>query len=246
MLRKTLILAAAMALLAGPALASGLFTGLPASTSAGTQSVGAPTTGGGPITAGGCIPMDTGNTQGINPASQCVSPSQLESWGNGAAMMYSTAYIPNTVTLATLGNDTLGINGSIWLAQLDLPVSFLVTNVSCLNGSAVGTDNLVYGIYNATTGSLLASTALAGVLSANANVFQTVIPLTAPVTLAAGTYLIALQTNGTTAKFRTITANGITGRVETSQTGVFGTLPTLTGTSLTASAANKGPICFVN
>jgi hypothetical protein len=242
---KRTLLALAAVLIASSALAAGNFTGLPAATSPGTVSVGAPTTGGGPITPGGCIPMDTGNVSGINPATMCVSPSQLDLWGSGVQLSYSTAQVPGSVPLASLGNDTTPVSGTIYLAQLILPVNFTITNIACLNGSAAATDKYVYGLYNQATGALLASTALAGVTASGANAFQAVIPLTAPYAAAAGSYLVALQANGTTTRFRTITAAAQPGWIEASQTGVFGTLPTLSPVPSTFTA-NVGPICFVN
>ncbi len=243
-LLRAIAFAAALAVPA-VALAAGNFTGFPASSAAGTPSTNAPATGGGPITSGGCIPMDTGNPSGINPATQCVSPSQLTNYVNGVQLSYATAAVPNTVTLATLGNDTTPVSGTIYLAQINIPVGFVVTNISCLNGSAAATDKYVYGLYNGSNGALIASTALAGVTAANTNVFQTVIPLTAPYTAALtnGIYYIALQTNGTTTRFRTITANGANDLTK-SQTGVFGTLPQIT--LPTTFTVNVGPICFVN
>jgi hypothetical protein len=184
--------------------------------------------------------MDTGNPNGVNPATVCVSPSQLSSYA-GVQLSYSTAAVPATVPLASLGNDTTPVAGTIYIAQINLP-AFTVTNISCLNGSVASTNNLVYGLYNA-SGNLVASTALAGVVAANANVFQTVIPLTSPYAAAAGQYFIAYQTNGTTTRFRTITVNGA-GDLTASYTGAFGTLPAITPP--TGFTANVGPICFVN
>jgi hypothetical protein len=239
-MRKTLLALAAI-LFASPVLAAGNFVGLPAATGPGTPSVGA-TGVGGPISASGCIPMDTGFPSGINPATQCVSPSQLaNSLTGGVQLSYSTAAVPATVPLASLGNDTTPVSGTIYVAAIQLP-AFTVTNISCLNGSAASTNNLVYGLYNS-SGSLVASTALAGVVAASPNAFQTAIPLTAPYVAAAGQYLVAYQTNGTTTRFRTITANGA-GDLTGSYTGVFGTLPSIA--IPTAFVVNVGPICFVN
>jgi len=238
-MKRTLLALAAVTLLTGAALAAGNFTGLPAATGPGSASVGA-TGVGGPINPAGCIPMDTGFPSGINPATQCVSPSQLTAASSGVALSYSTAQV-GAVPLASLGNDTTPVAGSIYVAQLNLP-AFTVTNIACLNGSAAATNNLVYGLYNA-SGALVANTALAGVVASGTNAFQAVIPLTSPYVAAAGLYYVAYQTNGTTTRFRTITANGA-GDLTASYTGAFGTLPAITPP--TAFVANVGPICFVN
>jgi hypothetical protein len=241
-MRKTL-LAVIIALAASSALAAGNFTGLPASTSPGLPSTGAPTAGGGPITPGGCIPMDTGNAQGINPATMCVSPSQFRNFSAGVQLSYLTAGINGAVPLASTGVDTTPVAGTIYLAQINIGAQFTVTNISCLNGSAAATNNLVYGLYNA-SGALVANTLLTGVVAAGVNSFQAPIALTAPYAAAAGTYFVAYQTNGTTTRFRTIPANGA-GDLTGSLTGVFGTLPASL-TLPTAFTANVGPICFVN
>jgi|KBSMisStandDraft_5_1062788.scaffolds.fasta_scaffold36357_4 hypothetical protein len=239
-MKRTLLALAAVTLLTGAALAAGNFTGLPAATGAGSPSAGAPTTGGGPINPAGCIPMDTGFPSGINPATQCVSPSQLAAASQGAALSYATAQV-GAVPLASVGNNTTPVAGTIYVAQLNLP-AFTVTNISCLNGSAAATDSLVYGLYNA-TGNLVASTALAGVVAAGVNGFQAQIPLISPYVAAAGLYFVAYQANGTTTRFRTITANGA-GDLTASYTGAFGTLPSITPPA--AFAPNVGPICYVN
>ena len=70
------------------------------------------------------------------------------------------------------------------------------------------------------------------------------IPLTSPYVAPAGLYFVGLQANGTTTRFRTITANGA-GDLTGSVTGVFATLPSPI-TVPTAFTANVGPICFVN
>ena len=146
-----------------------------------------------------------------------------------------------SVPLASLGNNTTPVAGTIYIAQLNLP-AFTVTNISCLNGSAAATDNLISGLYDA-KGALVASTALAGVVAAGVNAFQAQIPLISPYVAAAGLYYVALQANGTTTRFRTITANGA-GDLTASYTGAFGTLPSITPP--TGFTANVGPICYVN
>lgn len=242
MLRIIAALAAAMALLTGPAFASGLWPGLPNSTSPGATSTGGSSTGGGPITAGSCIPMDTGNASGINPATQCVTPSQLSNYSSGVKLSYSTISVPNTVSLTNTGTDTTPVAGTIYSAQINIPVAFTITNVACLNGSAASTDTLIYGVYDA-NGTLVKSTSLSGVTASGTNAFQQ-IALTAPYSAAAGTYFIGYQASGTTTRFHTISANGA-GLAVSSQTGVAGTMATLSPVPSTFTAG-VGPICYVN
>jgi len=242
-MKRTLLALVASLALTSASLASGLFTGLPAAIGPGQPSIGAPTTGGGPITQG-CIPMDTGNAQGIVPASQCVSPSQLAASVSGVQLSYSSARIDPAVPLANTGVDTTPVAGTIYFAQINIPLGFVVTNVACLNGSVGATNNLIYGLYNGSSGALVASTALAGTLAATANVFQA-IALTAPYTAAvpSGGYFVAWQTNGAATRLRTIGANGA-GDLTGSQAGAFGTLASITPP--TVFTPNVGPICYVN
>jgi len=120
-------------------------------------------------------------------------------------------------------NGVATVAGSINLVEIYIPYAQTWTGVAVLNGTVVGTDNLITMVYG-NDGTLLANSALAGTLSAGASVFQN-IAFTAPVTLLPGRYFIGVQGNGTTATLRHIlAANGV--NVCASVTaGVFGTLP---------------------
>lgn len=235
-------LAMSLALVSG-ALASGFFQNLPASTSPGTASTTGLSTGGQTIPAGGCIPMDTGNTQGINPATMCVSPNQLVGYDNTVMPVLKQTNIPiGGVALGSLGTDTTPTAGTIYLAQFDLP-GMTVTNIACLNGSVGATDKLIYGLWNS-SGTLVANTALAGTLAATANVFQS-IALTTTYAAAAGQYFVGVQANGNTTRLRTIATLTYLQNATTSQAGTFGTLPAIT-TVPTTVTADVGPICWIN
>lgn len=231
-----------------PALASGLWPDLPVSTSPGTPPVStAPSTATGQVIgADDCIPSDTGNTQGINPSTQCISPSQLVGYvgtTGQSQLLYSTIPI-GSVAYGSLGISTTPVAGTIYLSQLDLPVGLTITNIACLNGSTAATDKLIYGLYNS-SGTLLANTALAGVLAATTDSFQS-IPLTATYAAVPGTYFVAWQTNGTTTRMRTVATATYIAWAEGSQTGgTFGTLGAITAVPTTVTA-DKGVICYVN
>jgi hypothetical protein len=230
-------------------MAAGNFIGLPSVVFPGTPSIGAPISpgnaiGSATIPAGGCIPMDTGNPNGVNPATVCVSPSQLAAYGSGGARMYfQSAQIPVGIPLTSYGTDTVVANGTIYFAEVIAGIGATISSISCLNGSVVGTDNLIYGLYNA-SGAKLGNTALAGVLSAGANAFQAAIPLTAPVVSPAGVLFVTVQTNGTTARIRTINANASQHWIEFTQGSTFGTLPVSVNVPNTATP-NVGPICVL-
>ena len=79
-------------------------------------------------------------------------------------------------------------------------------------------------------GTLIANSAVAGTLSANASTFQNrafvnTAGTATPVTLPPGRYFIGVQCNGTTAtSHKLVTANGVN-VLTTSSTGTFGTVP---------------------
>lgn len=145
------------------------------------------------------------------------------------------------VAYASLGTDLVHVAGTIYVSEFILRTPRLVTGVAILNGSTVGTDNLIVGIYRDIGGAVAANSNLAGVLSAGANVFQS-IPLTATIILQAGRYWVAVQCNGTTCKTRRIAASTYLNLTK-SFTGSFGTLASLT--IPTTLVADVGPIAYL-
>lgn len=245
---RTLIAAISLLALPSVAFASGLWPDLPASTSPGTApTTTAPTTAtGAVIPTAGCIPMSTGFASGINPSDMCVSPNQLATYGAPGGALFPVLKVTNipigSVAYGSLGTNTTPVAGTIYFTQINLP-AMTVTNIGCLNGGTAATDKLIYGLYNS-AGTLVANTALAGVLAANADTFQQ-IALTATYTAVAGQYYIGWQTNGTTTRVRTIAASTFIQMLTTSQTGTFGTMAAI-GTIPTTVTADVGPICYVN
>ncbi len=144
--------------------------------------------------------------------------------------------------LATAGNDNACTNGDIYWVPVYFAGPTVVAGVQYLIGSVGGTDKAIVALYNS-SGVLLGNSALAGTTvgtAANVQPLDFVSPVAIP---GAGRYFIAIQFNGTTAKFRTHTlptlkasAACATGSVA----GTFGTLAAITpGTTYTV---NKGPI----
>lgn len=137
-------------------------------------------------------------------------------------------------------NGTAPVAGSINLTEIYVPYWQTWTGIGVLNGTTVGTDNMLVALYGS-NGALLANSAVAGTVSANASVMQNR-AFTAPITLAPGRYFLGVQSNGTTATLRhLVAANG--SNVCTSVTaGVFGTVPaTLTPPATFTTAV--GVIC---
>lgn len=147
-------------------------------------------------------------------------------------------YVPPVLTS---GADTACDNGSIFYAELWVPTRTVVTGIGYLIGSVGGTDKVVGALYGS-TGLLLANTATAGTTVGTAATVQEV-DLTAVYTInGPGLFYLALQFNGSTAKFRSIVANGTRG---TSQAGTFGTMATLTTPVVAGTAADKSPTAYL-
>lgn len=175
-------------------------------------------------------PPLTFTPQGITPASSgAANPATIPGLGN--------------VAYASLGNATTLIAGQVFVSSIYVPFDMTVTNINCLNGATVGTNAVIYSLYN-TAGTRIGTTALAGTTTAGANAFQT-IALTAPLAIQGpGRYFVSVQGNGATDIIRTIAASTFRNIVTNSVAGTFGTLPALTPP--TTFTANVGPICDLN
>lgn len=214
--------------LVGTAVAGGLFQGLPAAT--------------GTLTGTESIPADTGLGQGLTPQTELITPAQIAAYNSGLTPRIKYTVVPvGSVAYSSFGNATTYVNGTIYWAQLNIPESFTVTKIGCLNAGTVATDKVIYALYS-TTGALLGNTALAGTTTAGANAFQE-ISLTATYAAIRGRYFVAVQANGTTDNLRTVAASTFVDVLTTSATGTFGTLTALTVP--TTFTSNVGPICYV-
>lgn len=143
-----------------------------------------------------------------------------------------------SVADASMGNDTAMVAGTILWAEIYLNEDCTITGIKILNGATVGTDKGIAALYSS-SGNLLASSALAGTLTAGANAIQDY-TLTAAYSAKRGRHWIAYQSNGTTDTIRTIAASTFINCLTATATGAFGTLtPLAVPTTFTA---NKGPI----
>jgi hypothetical protein len=109
------------------------------------------------------------------------------------------------------------------ICEVNVTANMLVTGIGVLNGTVVGTDNLMVALYG-TDGTLLRNSATAGVLSAGASAFQE-IPFTSSIVLTPGRYFIGVQCNGTTATTRRLLSTVQPNILTTSVAGTFGTVP---------------------
>lgn len=169
--------------------------------------------------------IDTQNANGQNPQSSSVPTVQAVALFN---------YYNQT-------KDKTLVAGSRYYSSIQIGQPAVLTGIQVLIGSTGGTDNWLVELHNS-AGTLLATSATAGTLVGTASTWQQ-IPFTATYNLTTpGTYFLAVQTNGTTAKLGTL--NSATNPTLTgSATGSFGT-----GASITAPTtytANLGPMAYV-
>lgn len=137
------------------------------------------------------------------------------------------AILPNmplgTAALTAAGSSSVHVAGTLNVSEIFIPHWNTWKGLAVLNGTIVGTDNMLVALYGS-NGALVANSAVAGTLSAGASTFQNRDFLT-PVTLAPGRYFCVVQSNGTTAttnKF--VAANGVN-VLTAAIAGTFGTLP---------------------
>lgn len=151
---------------------------------------------------------------------------QVPNFGYGVPTVPQGPTIVTTIPLtsfASAGTSTAQVAGTLNISEIYVPVLNTFKGIAILNGVTVGTDNLLVALYS-TNGTLLATSALAGALSAGANAFQNFNFLT-PFTAIPGRYFVAVQGNGTTATTRRLKAADSPNVLTTSVAGTFGTLP---------------------
>ena len=148
-----------------------------------------------------------------------------------------------SVVLATGGTDKACSNGARWWVEMDIPYNVTLTGVAYLVGSVGGTDSVQVYLYNL-AGTVVATSkhtgATHGAIVGTAAQFQS-LAFSSTYAAVAGKYFVALQFNGTTAKFRTYPIPGckfIAGTVA----GTYDVSASITpGSTFTA---DDGPICM--
>lgn len=132
-----------------------------------------------------------------------------------------------TVPIGSIAYTSINTNGvastAILLscASLIIDKPFLSTGAAILQGTTIGTNKLIYLLYDA-TGKLVCNTATAGVITANASTFLE-IPWTSTLTLPAGNYFLGVQIDGTTDTMRYIVTSTNVNVVCGQVASVFGT-----------------------
>ena len=140
-----------------------------------------------------------------------------------------------SLALTAYGTDTVDVAGTVYVASIDITTPKLVGTLSGLTGTtAPTTDKQLFSLYDS-TGNLLASSAIAGLEAATADIFfDQAIALVRGVAgtkilLLPGRYFVGNQLNGTTTSMQKIAiATGYQHLVGNSRTGTFGALPTIT------------------
>jgi len=193
---------------------------------------------------GEVFPADTRLPNGQNPQSEKIGLIELVTasllFGNFASKttVAGTRYYRSIDVNAP--NPSAADGGAVEAA----PVA-TITGVQVLIGSTGGTDNWLVELHDS-TGALVATSALAGVLVGTAGTWQQ-IPFTSTVALVPGTYYIAVQSNGTTAHPAVYNfpapVVSTTPLVTGSATGAFGTSANFT--PATTYTANLGPVSLL-
>ena len=170
------------------------------------------------------LPIDTHRAIGMNPQSAAPSIQQLATFMD---------FLTNKADITTVA-------GTRYYSSLILGNADQLTGIAVLVGGTGGTDKFIVELHDS-TGVLVATSALAGVTAGTAGTYQQ-IPFTAAYSAAAGTYYLAVQSNGTTAKVSAYNAPSMpitTG----SAAGTFGTSAAITAP--TTYTAGVGPVAVI-
>lgn len=168
--------------------------------------------------------LDTELTQGSAPQSAMSTTLQL-----AAAMSWLSASADRTT-----------VAGSRYFSSYVIGSPVLLTGIAVKIGGTGGTDSWIFELHNS-AGALVATSTTSGTTAGTANTWQR-IAFTAQYQAQPGTYFIAVQSNGTTAKPAVYQSPGVpvlTG----SATGTFATGAAITPP--TTYTAGVGPVALV-
>lgn len=158
------------------------------------------------------------------------------------------AFISNipigSVAYASAGTNTADINGQLWITEIFVPYSYVVSIIGFLQGGTATTDNFLAALYDP-GGNLIGNSATAGVILSGASTFAER-TLLAPVQVnGPNRYYVAVQGNGTAAgAIQTIPASTFVGLFTKVLSGAFGTVPAQIVVP-TTFAAGSGPIVYL-
>lgn len=172
------------------------------------------------------INIDTNGPNGVNPQTGAVGMQQLT----------------NLISFYGNGLDKTMVSGSRYYSSINIGFPSVLTGASVRVGTTGGTDSWILELHSP-TGVLLATTATAGTTAGTASTWQQIAFTATYNLLVPGTYFIAVQSNGTSAKFDSVNAPTNSGVMTGSATGVFGTGASITPP--TTYTANLGPKVLV-
>lgn len=154
--------------------------------------------------------------------------------------MSTLAYLSAAIKWLNKEQDKTTVAGSRYYVGITLGAQATLTGINVLVGSTGGTDLWIAELHNS-AGTLVATSDTAGTTAGTASQFQR-IAFTSTYLAAAGTYYIAIQSNGNTAKLGTYGSTNLP-LVTGSATGTFATGAAITPP--TTYTANLGPIALV-
>ena len=173
----------------------------------------------------------------IDPVTSIVSDCNNNQWVNGDAftlqrLLNNLMQQPSPGGTAYTALETNGTAPAaateIYCTEIDLPYSVLMTGLASLNGTTVGTDKHWVILYD-TGGNVLANSATAGALTANASTYQKFNFVNKFYAVGPARYFGCVGSNGTTDTIRhavTGTNDNVLGGTVTGQ--VFGTAAAIT------------------
>jgi hypothetical protein len=168
------------------------------------------------------LPVDTQLSSGANPQDASMTLFQLA----------------NAISFLGNGLDKTMVSGTRYYTNYTIGTPQTFTGASVRVGTTGGTDSWILELHGP-TGLLLATTATAGTTAGTASTWQQIAFTATYTVLTPGNYFIALQSNGTSAKFDSVNAPTLTGVTTGSATGVFGTGASIT--TPTTYTPNLGP-----
>lgn len=151
-----------------------------------------------------------------------------------------SAWVPQPVSNAT---SVTGAITTVYMTQIFVPYNTTLTGAAVLNAATVGTNKWILALFNS-SGTALANTATAGVLTAGPSAYQSINFTGTVAVKGPATYWVGLYVNGTTDTYYSLPtlaqAHGLAGSVA-AQT--FGTVANVTlPTTFTAGVA---PVVYV-
>ncbi len=182
-----------------------------------------------------------GNLAQITGAEQTSYDTELASGTNPQTVSITAQYLANAFLYYGQVKDKTMVSGTRYYSSISIGIPGILTGIQALVGTTGGTDSWIFELHSP-TGVLLATTATAGTTAGTLSTWQR-IAFTATYNLTVpGTYWIAVQSNGNTAKLATLNSDAnstLTG----SATGSFGTGASITPP--TTYTANLGPMAMV-